>query len=104
MENRIEERQLDLFADRTSAHGLRANRLRLRFASMAYESVCAVRRLGLAGARPAAAACGSVRLKLLKIGAWVRVSARRIGIAMDTDRPFREEFRLARRRLSAAAA
>ena len=71
MENRIEECQLDLFADRTSAHGLRANRLRLRFASMAYESVCAVRRLG---------------------------------IAMDIDQPFREEFRLARRRLSAAAA
>lgn len=104
MENRIEECQLDLFADRTSAHGLRANRLRLWFASMAYELVCAVRRLGLAGTRLAAATCGSVRLKLFEIGAWVRVSVRRIRIAMDTDRPFREEFRIARRRLSAVAA
>ena len=104
MENRIKECQLDLFADRTSAHGLRANQLRLWFASMAYELVCAVRRLGLAGTRLAAATCGSVRLKLFKIGAWVRVSVRRIRIAMDTDHPFREEFRIARRRLSAAAA
>ncbi len=104
MENRIKECQLDLFADRTSAHGLRANQLRLWFASMAYELVCAVRRLGLAGTRLAAATCGSVRLKLFKIGARVRVSVRRIRIAMDTDHPFREEFRIARRRLSAAAA
>ena len=103
MENRIKECQLDLFADRTSSHGLRANQLRLWFASPAYELVCAVRRLGLAGTRLAVATCGSVRLKLFKIGAWVRVSVRRIKIAMDSDHPFREEFRIARRRLSAAA-
>ena len=102
MESRIEECQLDLFADRTSSHGLRANRLRLWFASPAYESVCAVRRLGLAGTRLAVAACGSVRLKPFRIGAWVRVGVRRIKIAMDSDHPFREEFRIARRRLSAA--
>ncbi len=103
MENRIEECQLDLFADRTSAHSMRANQLRLWFASMAYVLLCALRRLGLAHTRLAAATCGSLRLKLLKIAAWVRVSVRRIKIAMDTNHPFQDEFRTARRRLSAAA-
>ena len=56
MENRIEERQLDPFADRASAHGMRANRLRLRFASMAYVLLCTLRRPGLAHTRLAAAA------------------------------------------------
>ncbi len=103
MENRIKECQLDLFSDRTSAHSMRANQLRLWFASMAYVLLCALRRLGLAHTRLAAATCGSLRLKLLKIAAWVRVSVRRIKIAMDTNHPFQDEFRTARRRLSAAA-
>ena len=88
MENRIKECQLDLFADRTSAHSMRANQLRLWFASMAYVLLCALRRLGLAHTRLAAATCGSLRLKLLKIAAWVRIGVRRIKIAMDTNHPF----------------
>ena len=82
---------------------MRANRLRLRFASITYVLLCALRRLGLAHIRLAAATCGSLRLELLKIAAWVHVSVRRIEIAMDTNPPFRNEFRTARRRLSTAA-
>ena len=104
MENRIKECQLDLFADGASAHGMRANQLRLWLASMAYVLLCALRRLGLAHTRLADATCGSLRLKLLKIAAWVRISVRRIKIAMDTNHSFQDEFRTARRRLSAAAA
>ena len=95
MENRIEERQLDLFADRTSAHGMRANRLRLRFASMAHAPLRALRRLGLAHTRLAIATCGSLRLEPLKIAAWVRIGTRRIEIAMGTNHPFQDEFRIA---------
>ena len=69
MENRIKECQLDLFADRTSATAMRANQLRLWFASMAYVLLAALRRIALAGTRLAKATCGSIRLKLLKIGA-----------------------------------
>jgi Transposase DDE domain group 1 len=78
MENRIKECQLDLFADRTSAATMRANQLRLWFASMAYVLLCALRRIGLAHSQFADATCGTIRLKLLKIGALVRVSVRRI--------------------------
>ena len=83
---------------------MRANRLRLWFAAMAYVLLCALRCLGLAHTRLAVATCGSLRLELLKIAAWVRVSVRRIEIAMDTIHPFQDEFRTARRRLSAATA
>ena len=82
MENRIKECQLDLFADRTSARTMRANQLRLWFASMAYVLLCALRRIGLAHTRFAKATCGSIRLKLLKIAALVRISVRRIKFAM----------------------
>jgi len=92
MENRIKEQQLDLFADRTSAASLRANQLRLWFASMAYALVCALRRLGLAGTRLASATCGTIRLKLLKIGAQVRVSARRVKIAIASGHPWQREW------------
>jgi Transposase DDE domain group 1 len=69
MENRIKECQLDLYADRTSAATMRANQLRLWFASMAYILLSALRRIGLAGTRFADATCATIRLKLLKIGA-----------------------------------
>ena len=62
MENRIKECQLDLFADRTSAATMRANQLRLWFASMAYVLVTALRRIGLAGTELATATCGSIRV------------------------------------------
>src|SRR3954468_5290913 len=77
MENRIKECQGDLFADRTSAATMRANQLRLWFASMAYVLICALRRLGLKHTEFAEATCGTIRLKLLKIGALVRTSVRR---------------------------
>ena len=104
MENRIKECQLDLFADRTSAATMRANQLRLWFASMAYVLMCALRRIGLAHSQFADATCGTIRLKLLKIGALVRVSVRRIKVAMSSACPWRNEFTLAHVRLRHAAA
>jgi len=103
MENRIKECQLDLYADRTSARTMRANQLRLWFASFAYVLVCAVRRIGLAHTRLAVATCASIRLKLFKIGAQVRVSVRRIKIAMASACPYHNEFDLAHARIRAAA-
>ena len=88
MENRIKECQLDLFADRTSAATMRANQMRLWFASFAYILLCALRRIGLAHTQFANATCGSIRLKLLKIGAPVRVSVRRISLAMASACPW----------------
>ena len=104
MENRIKECQLDLFADRTSARSMRANQLRLWFASMAYVLLCALRRIGLAQTRFARASCGSIRRKLLKIAALVRISVRRIKLAMASACPYQREFQTAHHRLSAAAA
>ena len=102
MENRIKECQLDLFADRTSSRTLRANQLRLWFASMAYVLICALRRIGLAHTQFARATCGTIRLKLLKIGALVRISVRRVHLAMASGCPWQNEFRLAHLRLAAA--
>jgi hypothetical protein len=103
MENRIKECQLDLFADRTSANTMRANQLRLWFASIAYALVCALRRIALPHTQFADATCGTIRLKLLKIGALVRVSVRRIKIAMASGCPYQNEFALAHLRLTAVA-
>jgi hypothetical protein len=104
MENRIKECQLDLFADRTSAATMRANQLRLWFASLAYVLLCALRRIGLTNTQFAAATCGTIRLKLLKIGAQVRLSRRRVKVAMASAHPWQREWALAYDRLSAAAA
>ena len=104
MENRIKECQLDLFADRTSAATMRANQLRLWFASAAYVLLCAVRRVGLQHTQFAAATCGTIRLKLLKIGALVRVSVRRIRVAMASAFPWQPEFAAAHRCLRRAGA
>lgn len=103
MENRIKECQLDLYADRTSAATMRANQLRLWFASMAYVLLCALRRIGLADTVFADATCGTIRLKLLKIGALVRVSVRRIKIAMASACPAAPEWARAARCLADAA-
>ena len=100
MENRIKECQLDLFADRTSAKTMRANQLRLWLASMAYVLVTALRRIGLAQTDLAKATCGTIRLKLLKIGAVVTKSVRRLKIAMASACPNAAAFRLAHARLS----
>ena len=104
MENRIKECQLDLLADRTSAATMRANQLRLWFASMAYVLICALRRIGLKHTQFAAATCATIRLKLLKIGAQVRLSVRRVKVAMASAYPWQPEWALAHARLSAAAA
>jgi hypothetical protein len=104
MENRIKECQLDLFADRTSTATMQANQLRLWFASMAYVLLCALRRIGLAHSQFAEATCGTIRLKLLKLGALVRVSVRRIKVAMASACPWQDEFALAHARLRNAIA
>jgi hypothetical protein len=103
MENRIKECQLDLFADRTSTATMRANQLRLWLASMAYVLLCAVRRIGLAHTQFAQATCGTIRLKLLKLGAQVRISVRRIKVAIASACPYQNEFGLAYARLRNAA-
>jgi hypothetical protein len=102
MENRIKECQLDLYADRTSTATMRANQLRLWFASMAYVLLCALRRIGLEKTNFAKATCGTIRLKLLKIGALVRISVRRIKIAMASGCPAAISWGLAATRLAAA--
>ena len=102
MENRIKEQQLDLFADRTSAATMRANQLRLWFASMAYVLMAALRRIGLVGSQFADATCGTIRLKLLKIGALVRLSVRRLKLAMASVFPYQPEYRSAYVLLGAA--
>jgi hypothetical protein len=103
MENRIKECQLDLYADRTSTATMRANQLRLWFYSMAYVLLCALRRIGLDKTNFAKATCGTIRLQLLKIGARVLVSVRRIKISMASACPAATTWALAASRLAAAA-
>ena len=95
MENCIKECQLDLFADRTSTATMRTNQLRLWFASMAYVLLEGLRRIGLKATRLADATCGSIRLKLLKVAALVRVSVRRVRIAMASSHPRQRDWALA---------
>ncbi|MGH7802979.1 MAG: IS1380 family transposase [Candidatus Binatia bacterium] len=102
MENRIKEQQLGLFADRTSSHTMRANQLRLFFASMAYVLVNELRRAGLAGTALAKAQVGTIRARLLKIGAVVRISIRRIYLALSSVFPLQDLFRQALVNLRAA--
>ena len=95
MENRIKEQQLMLFADRTSANDMRANQIRLYLSSITYVLLSAMRRIGLAGTSLERAQCNTIRLKLLKIGALVRRSVRRIKFAMASGFPWQNEFALA---------
>ena len=104
MENRIKECQLDLFADRTSTQTMAANQLRLWFSSFAYVLLSAPRRIALPGTELAQATCGSIRLKLLKLGARVTVSVRRIKIAIASACPHQTTFVLAHARLRAPPA
>ncbi len=103
MENRIKECQLDLYADRTSTATLCANQLRLWFASTAYVLLCHLRRIALHHTRFANATCGTIRLQLLKIGALVRISVRRVKFAMASSCPTAAVWGRAARRLNAAA-
>jgi len=103
MENRIKERQLDLCSDRTSAATMRANQLRLWFASMPIV-LCALRRIGLTHTQFADDTCGTIRLRLLKLGALVRISVRHIKLSMSSACPWKDEFALAHLQLRSAAA
>ncbi len=102
MENRIKECQMDLFADRTSTGTMRANQLRLWFASMAYVLLDSLRRLALQATDLANATCGTIRRKLFKIGALVTISVRRIKLAMASGCPYKAIFATAHRALCAA--
>jgi len=92
MENRIKEQQRYLFADRTSAATMRANQIRLYFSSVAYMLMDALRRIGLAGGEMARAQCQTIRTKLLKIGARVRVTVRKVWVSLSSSCPTRDLF------------
>jgi hypothetical protein len=100
MENRIKEQQGQLFADRTSARTMRANQIRLFVSSIAYVLLEALRRLGLAGTELAEAQCLSIRLKLLKIGALVKVTVRKVWVHLASSCPYAEVFRRVHARLA----
>ena len=102
MENRIKEQQLYLFADRTSSATMRANQLRLWFSSVAYVLMNELRQIALVGTELARAQCHTIRLKLLKIGARVTVSVRRIVIHMAGGYPYQRLFHTALARIQAA--
>jgi len=91
MENRIKE-QFTLFADRVSAESIRANQLRLYLSAMAYLLVCGLRRLGLKATELATAQAATIRLRLLKIGAQVRVTVRRLWISLPRSYPWPDLF------------
>ena len=92
MENRIKEQQLYLFANRASAHLMRVNQVRLWFSAVAYLLLAALRRLGLAGSQMARARCDTIRLRLLKIGARIQVSVRRIRVSLASSCPYQDVF------------
>lgn len=98
MENRIKE-QFVLFADRVSAASMRANQLRLYLSAMAYALVCGLRRLGLQATHLAHAQVGTIRVRLLKIGAQIRVTVRKIWIQMSSSFPLQTVFRQALQQL-----
>ena len=81
-----------LFADRTSTCWLRSNQIRLYFSTVAYQLVQALRRLGLAGTELAEAQCHTVRLKLLKIGALVRITVRKVWVSWSASYPYAALF------------
>src|SRR3954447_26358252 len=93
LENRIKEQQLHLFADRPSTRTMRGNQVRLFFSSIAYVLLGALRRLGLAGTELAEAQCQTIRLKLLKIGALVRVTVRKVWVKLSNGCPSADAFR-----------
>ena len=102
MENRIKEQQLSLFADRTSTSWMLSNQLRLWFSSVAYTLINALRHIGLKGSGMERAQCGTIRVKLLKIGALVKVSVRRVLFMLASGCPYQEEFAIACRNLEVA--
>ena len=92
MENRIKEQQLGLFADRASAQTMRANQLRLYFSSFAYVLMQSLRALGAQGTELARAQCSTLRLKLLKVGTRIRITARRVWLSFSQAYPYPRVF------------
>ena len=92
MENRVKEQQLGLFADRTSCHGWWANQFRLLLSSCAYVLMERLRALALAGTELARAQVGTIRLKLLKIGAVVLRNTRRVRLLLSSSYPYQALF------------
>ncbi len=103
MENRIKEQQLWLFADRTSTGKMRANQLRLYFSSAAYVLVQALRRMGLQGTQMASAQCNTIRLKLLKVGAQVKVTVRKVWVSLAGGYPYVDLFLQVYRNIQSAS-
>jgi len=102
MENRIKEQQLDLFADRTSCHHWWANQFRLLLASLAYTLIEAIRRIALKGTELARAQCGTIRLKLLKVGAVIIKNTRRIRFLLSSAYPYQRLFKLVAQQLDSS--
>jgi hypothetical protein len=101
MENRIKEQQLGMFADRTSTATMRGNQLRLWIASLAYTLAQALRRIGLAGTALARAQVDTIRLRLLKLSGVVKISVRRIHVALSSAFPLQDAFAHTLRNLQA---
>lgn len=102
MENRIKEQQLDLLADRTSCHRWWSNQLRLLLSGLAYILLEAIRRLALARTELARAQAGTIRLRLLKIGAVVLRNTRRVRLLLSSSYPHQELFFKVALRISSA--
>src|ERR1017187_3972014 len=102
MENRIKE-QFSLFAERVSSETMRANQMRMYFSAMAYVLVCGMRRLGLKGTELEKAQASTIRTRLLKIGAQVRVSVRRVYLSMAASYPWASLFAQVHANLRAVA-
>lgn len=92
MENRIKEQQMGLFSDCTSTGKVKSNQLRLWFSSVAYWFVQLLREVGLKGTPMARVQCWTIRAKLLKIGAQIRVSVCRVAVRMASGWPYQEVF------------
>ena len=99
MENRIFEQQLELFSDRTSTQTFESNQLRLWFSSMAYVLMQAFRQQCLAKTSLAKATVGTIRLSLLKLGARITISVRRIFIAIASSCPYQDILAAAYQRI-----
>ena len=92
-----------LFADRTSTSWMRSNQIRLYFSTVSYLLMQGLRRLGLVGTELAKAQCNTVRLKLLKIGAQIRITVRKVWVSLSTGYQYLELFRRVHRQLQVAA-
>lgn len=93
MENRIKEQQLDMFADRTSAQTMRANQIRLWFSTLAYTFMHLLRLIGLENSEFNKAQCHTIRTRLLKVGAQIKISVRRIHISFSEAFPLKDILR-----------